>query len=112
MQADARSERKAKRGFTLIELLVVIAIIAVLAALLLPVLSRAKAQAQRTQCANNLHQLGAALALYVLENQQKYPYYLFSPDSLLQGEIIRWETYLEPYYHSGWVAMPFCWCPS
>jgi len=45
-------------GFTLMELLVVVAIITILAALLLPVVARAKAQAQRVQCVNNLHQTG------------------------------------------------------
>jgi prepilin-type N-terminal cleavage/methylation domain-containing protein/prepilin-type processing-associated H-X9-DG protein len=56
--------RAARLAFTLIELLVVIAIIAILAALLLPVLSRAKAAADRTACVNNLKQLGAAIAMY------------------------------------------------
>ena len=56
-------------GFTLIELLVVIAIIAILAALLLPVLSRARAEAQRIQCVNNQKQLILSWALYYNDNR-------------------------------------------
>ena len=78
-------------GFTLIELLVVIAIIAILAAMLLPALSRAKESASRTKCLSNLKELEVSLKIYVDENRNLLP-----PHSV----IIRWPTKLQDIYRN------------
>ncbi len=61
------------KGFTLIELLVVIAIIGILAGILLPVLSRARESARKTQCMSNIKQVGMGLIMYANENSESFP---------------------------------------
>jgi prepilin-type N-terminal cleavage/methylation domain-containing protein/prepilin-type processing-associated H-X9-DG protein len=74
------------RGFTLIELLVVIAIIAILAAILLPSLAKAKETAKKAQCINNLHQMGIGLLMYADDSNGVVP----------RSDLPRWWQVLAP----------------
>lgn len=74
-----------ERGFTLIELLVVIAIIAILAAMLLPALSRAKLKAQGVQCMNNHRQLLLAWKMYVEDSREILPFVKADPAAWING---------------------------
>lgn len=67
------SKRPLQRGFTLIELLVVIAIIALLAAILFPVFARARENARKSSCQNNLKQIGIGIAQYVQDYDETFP---------------------------------------
>lgn len=91
-----------KNGFTLIELLVVIAIIAILAAILLPVFARARENARKSTCQNNMKQMASALMQYTQDYDERLP------GRYTGGEAGSWRVVIQPYVKSANVFI----CPS
>jgi len=77
--SDIECSRHKRFAFTLVELLVVISIIAVLLAVLMPSLNRAREQAKRVTCASNVKQIGLGLTMYALENNDNFPLHTTQP---------------------------------
>src|SRR5438552_3088476 len=113
-----------RRAFTLVELLTVIAIVALLAALVFPVFSRARESARATTCLSNLKQIGMGVHLYLQDYDETYPMNRF-PDAIhamtgctspatnypadgLHGTSVNWKRAIEPYIKNLAVYQ----CPS
>ena len=95
-------------AFTLIELVVVVGVIAILTALLLPVLSKARAQGQATACRNHLHQMGLAMGMYVADHNRYPPMHDWNPGpSFLDN----WADKLYPYAPLSWTNTSWH-CPT
>jgi prepilin-type N-terminal cleavage/methylation domain-containing protein/prepilin-type processing-associated H-X9-DG protein len=90
MQTYSTAGSRKKSGFTLIELLVVIAIIALLAAILFPVFSRARESARRASCQSNLKQIGLGFAQYSQDYDERLPYESAADDDAISQGI--WPT--------------------
>ena len=82
-----------RRSFTLIELLVVIAIIAILAAMLLPALNKARMTAQKSSCQNNLKSMGNAVAMYTADHEDTLP----GLNSPARFGMAAWKERIAPY---------------
>lgn len=94
-----------RQAFTLIELLVVIAIIAILAAILFPVFARARENARKSSCANNVKHLGLAMKQYIQDFDDIFPP---DGDAVASKELTGWAYTIQPYLKSEQLLQ----CPS
>ena len=101
-----RRTKPIRHAFTLIELLVVIAIIAILAAMLLPALARAKQKGQQATCISNLNQIGLSFIMYLGDNQELFPDRRDLKSSL-PGGYHPWTTWPPSDPRAGWAATTF-----
>ena len=101
------AQRNGAGGFSLVELLTVIVIIGILAALILPAMSKAKAQGQSTVCKNNLSQTGQAMAMYLSDNN-RYPSAVFGGGP---HQFKTWADQLAPYNPVNWTNLSWN-CPT